>query len=99
MRSVGTAGPTPTPFICSSVDCSTAVSRLPLTYSDEMSFRYERIDKDNVALLIVDHQEGLFQLARDKTPREFWSSILAHAELAKVFNLPTVLTSSGETGA
>ncbi|TFK81162.1 Isochorismatase hydrolase [Polyporus arcularius HHB13444] len=63
-----------------------------------MSFRYERIDKDNVALLIVDHQERLFQLARDKTPQEFWSSILAHAELAKVFNLATVLTSSAETG-
>ncbi len=64
-----------------------------------MGFKYERIDKDNVALLIVDHQEGLFQLARDKTPQEFKSSILAHAELAKVFNLPTVLTSSAETGA
>ncbi|RDX45253.1 Isochorismatase hydrolase [Lentinus brumalis] len=63
-----------------------------------MTFKYERIDKDNVALLIVDHQEGLFQLARDKTPQEFKSSILAHAELAKVFNLPTVLTSSAETG-
>ncbi len=98
MRLVGAAGSTPTPSLSPSVDSPAAVSRSPLTYIDEMTFKYERIDKDNVALLIVDHQEGLFQLARDKTPQEFKSSILAHAELAKVFNLPTVLTSSAETG-
>lgn len=63
-----------------------------------MSFTYERIDKNNVALLVVDHQEGLFQIARDRTTQEMKSAILAHAELAKVFNLPTVLTTSAETG-
>ena len=63
-----------------------------------MAFTYERIDKDNVALLVVDHQEGLFQMCRDRTPQEMKSSVLAHAELAKVFNLPTILTTSAETG-
>lgn len=63
-----------------------------------MAFTYERIDKNNVALLVVDHQEGLFQMCRDRTPQEMKSSILAHAELAKIFNLPTVLTTSAETG-
>ena len=63
------------------------------------AFTYERIDKDNAALLVVDHQEGLFQLARDFTPAQFKNNLLAHAELAKVFGLPTVLTTSAETGA
>ncbi|OSD00762.1 Isochorismatase hydrolase [Trametes coccinea BRFM310] len=63
-----------------------------------MTFKYERIDKSNAALLIVDHQEGLYQLVRDVTPVEFKNNLLAHAELGKVFNLPTVITSSSETG-
>ncbi|KAI0743123.1 Isochorismatase-like protein [Daedaleopsis nitida] len=62
------------------------------------AFKYERIDKNDAVLLVVDHQEGLFQLARDWHPVEFKSNILAHAELAKVFDLPTVLTTSAETG-
>ena len=50
-------------------------------------------------LLVVDHQEGLYQLARDfKSTVEMKANILAHAALGKVFNLPTILTSSADTG-
>ncbi|KAI0698718.1 ycaC protein [Earliella scabrosa] len=63
-----------------------------------MSFKYERLDKNNAVLLVVDHQEGLFQLARDRTPVALKNNILAHAAIAKVFNLPVVLTTSAETG-
>ncbi|KAL4254154.1 isochorismatase family protein [Abortiporus biennis] len=63
-----------------------------------MSFKYERLDKDKAMLLVVDHQEGLFQLGRDQGPTSMKSSILAHATLGKIFNLPTILTSSTETG-
>ncbi|KIP07882.1 hypothetical protein PHLGIDRAFT_117749 [Phlebiopsis gigantea 11061_1 CR5-6] len=59
---------------------------------------YERLDKNDVVLLVVDHQEGLYQLARDQDPTSFKNNILAHAALGKVFNLPTVLTTSEETG-
>ena len=62
-------------------------------------FKFERIDKDNVVLLVVDHQVGLYQLVRDFQPEEYRNSILAHAALGKVFNLPTVLTTSAETGS
>ena len=65
----------------------------------DTGFKYERIDKDNAVLLVVDHQEGLFQLARDRTPADMKSNILAHAALGKVFGLPTILTTSAETGA
>ena len=69
-----------------------------LMLSPGTAFKYERIDKNNSVLLVVDHQEGLFQLARDFHPVEFKNNLLAHAELAKVFNLPTVLTSSADQG-
>ena len=62
------------------------------------AFTYERLDKDNAMLLVVDQQEGLYQMARDFSAVEFKNNILAHAELAKVFNLPTVLTSSADQG-
>ena len=61
-------------------------------------FVYERIDKDDVALLVVDHQEGLYLISRDRPAVDIKSSILAHATLAKIFNLHTVLTTSTQTG-
>ncbi|KAI0072245.1 ycaC protein [Panus rudis PR-1116 ss-1] len=63
-----------------------------------MSFKYERLDKTKAVLLVVDHQEGLFQMCRDQGAVAAKSNILAHSELAKVFDLPVVLTSSAETG-
>ena len=62
------------------------------------AFTYERIDKNDAVLLVVDHQEGLYQIARDFPAVEMRSNIMAHAALGKIFNLPTILTSSAETG-
>ncbi|KAJ7085166.1 Isochorismatase-like protein [Mycena belliarum] len=62
------------------------------------AFTFERIDKNNSMLLIVDHQVGLFQLVRDFGPEEYRNNILAHAAVGKVFNLPTIMTTSAETG-
>ena len=62
------------------------------------AYTYQRIDKNNAALLVVDLQEGLYHMARDFSPVELKSNILAHAELAKIFNLPTILTTSAENG-
>ncbi|KAH8105206.1 ycaC protein [Cristinia sonorae] len=61
-------------------------------------FTYERIDKNKALLLVVDHQIGLYQMARDQNAIVMKSNILAHAELGKIFNLPTILTTSAETG-
>ena len=57
-----------------------------------------RLDKDNAVLLVVDHQIGLFQLVHDIEPDQYRTNILAHAAIGKVFNLPTILTTSSETG-
>jgi len=60
--------------------------------------KFERIDKDNVVLLVVDHQVGLFQMTHDMQPDLFKNNVIAHAAIGKVFNLPTILTTSAETG-
>jgi len=49
-------------------------------------------------LLVIDHQIGLFQMVRDYQPEQFRNNILAHAAIGKLFNLPTILTTSTETG-
>ncbi|KAG2004194.1 ycaC protein, variant 2 [Coprinopsis cinerea AmutBmut pab1-1] len=62
------------------------------------AFNYTRLDKEKAALLIVDHQVGLMQIVRDMGPEEFKNNVFGHAAIGQVFNLPTVITSSSETG-
>ncbi|MEM9155894.1 MAG: isochorismate family cysteine hydrolase YcaC [Cyanobacteria bacterium P01_F01_bin.33] len=62
------------------------------------SFKYRRLDKNNAAVLLIDHQAGLVSLVQDYPPNEFKNNILALANVAKFFNLPTILTISFETG-
>ncbi len=63
-----------------------------------MTTSYNRLDKDNAAVLLVDHQAGLLSLVRDIDPDRFKNNVLALADLAKYFQLPTILTTSFETG-
>lgn len=63
-----------------------------------MSYTYNRLNKDDVALLMVDHQAGLLSLVRDFNPDEFKNNVLAVADIAKYFNIPTILTTSFENG-
>jgi nicotinamidase-related amidase len=62
------------------------------------AFKYNRLDKNNTAVLLVDHQTGLFSLVRDMGAADFKNNVLALASVAKFFNLPTVLTTSFEDG-
>ncbi len=59
---------------------------------------YRRLDKDQAAVLLVDHQAGLLSLVRDIGPDTFKNNVLAVADIAKYFRLPTVLTTSFEDG-
>ncbi|PZX34396.1 putative Isochorismatase hydrolase [Cupriavidus phytorum] len=63
-----------------------------------MSKPYKRLDKTQAAVLMVDHQAGLLSLVRDIEPDRFKNNVLALADLAKYFKLPTVLTTSFEDG-
>ncbi|MCM0148936.1 hydrolase [Photobacterium galatheae] len=63
-----------------------------------MSNPYVRLDKDNAAVLLVDHQTGLLSLVRDIDPDKFKNNVLALANMALYFQLPTILTTSFEQG-
>ena len=51
-----------------------------------MAKEYVRLDKDNAAVLLVDHQTGLLSLVRDIDPDKFKNNVLALAAAAKYFN-------------
>ncbi|MFZ4831698.1 isochorismate family cysteine hydrolase YcaC [Rouxiella sp. Mn2063] len=63
-----------------------------------MTKPYIRLDKDNAAVLLVDHQTGLLSLVRDIDPDKFKNNVLALADMAQYFKLPTILTTSFEDG-
>ncbi|BDB28039.1 hydrolase [Cupriavidus sp. TA19] len=63
-----------------------------------MSKPYKRLDKTQAAVLMVDHQAGLLSLVRDIEPDKFKNNVLALADLARYFKLPTILTTSFEDG-
>jgi len=59
---------------------------------------YIRLDRNDAAVLLVDHQAGLLSLVRDIEPDTFINNVLALAASAKYFKLPTILTTSFEAG-
>lgn len=62
------------------------------------SYKYNRLSKEDAVVLLIDHQAGLISLVQDYSPNEFKNNVLALAELAKFFNLSTILTTSFEKG-
>lgn len=63
-----------------------------------MNKPYVRLNKEDVAVLLVDHQTGLLSLVRDIDPDKFKNNVLALADIATYFKLPTILTTSFEQG-
>ena len=57
-----------------------------------------RLSADDAAVLLIDHQAGLLSLVQDYSPDEFRNNVLALADTAKHFRLPTILTTSFENG-
>ena len=55
------------------------------------------LTKDNAAMLLIDHQVGLLTCVDTIDPTNLKNNILALAKLSKIFDLPTVLTTSGAT--
>ena len=62
------------------------------------NYNYSRLDKNDAALLLVDHQSGLISLVQDFEPGEFKNNVLATAACGAYFELPTILTTSFEDG-
>ena len=58
------------------------------------SYTKSRFSANDAALVLIDHQSGIMQLVHDYSPAEFRNNVIGLAKLGKVFNLPTVLTTS-----
>jgi len=54
----------------------------------------ERLTADNAALLLVDHQVGLFTGVRDIPVAELTHNVVALAKAAKVLGVPTIVTAT-----
>jgi nicotinamidase-related amidase len=59
-----------------------------------MTYTQERFSANDAALVLIDHQSGIIQCVHDYSPAEFRNNVMALAKLGKVFNLPTVLSTS-----
>jgi len=56
---------------------------------------YQRLTAENAAVLFIDHQTGLANGVMDQSQLEFTTSVTA---LAKLFELPAVITTSAADG-
>ncbi|EHD19977.1 MULTISPECIES: isochorismatase family protein [Brenneria] len=59
----------------------------------------ERFTAENSALLLIDHQVGTMQLIKNIDSQFAGKQAIALAKMAKILNLPTVITSSQEDRA
>lgn len=59
---------------------------------------YEKLTPENAAMLLIDHQSGLLPLVGNISPAELKNNVLALAKIAKIYKLPTILTTSYEKG-
>ncbi|KAJ4304130.1 hypothetical protein N0V88_001740 [Collariella sp. IMI 366227] len=62
------------------------------------AFPWERLNKNDSVLVILDLQEGLYSLARDWDATLYRDNMMAHSALGKVFDMPVILSSSAENG-
>lgn len=56
------------------------------------------IDVEDVILLLIDHQSGLFQTVKDLEPDELRGNVISLAKLAKLLDIPVVTTASVPDG-
>lgn len=58
----------------------------------------ERWTPDNTVFAFIDHQTGLMNLVADTPKVEYKNYVVGLAKLAKIFNIPSVITTSAESG-
>ena len=64
----------------------------------DIAVPFERLNRNDSVLVILDLQVGLFGLARDFDASLYSTAMLAHASMGKLFDLPVVMSTSAETG-
>jgi nicotinamidase-related amidase len=58
----------------------------------------DRLTPENAALLLIDHQAGLALGVETMNPETFRNNVVAMAKVGKLFDLPTILTTSADSG-
>jgi len=58
----------------------------------------QRWNADNCVFAFIDHQTGLMNLVDNARPTEFKNMVIALAKTAKLHQVPTVITTSAESG-
>jgi nicotinamidase-related amidase len=66
--------------------------------TDRHSAFYEWLTPDNAAVLLIDHQLQLIIGCQSMEPKLLINNTLALGQIAKIFNLPVVITTSGSQG-
>jgi nicotinamidase-related amidase len=59
---------------------------------------WERLNRNDSMLLILDLQVGLYQLVRDFDATLYRDNMIAHSALGKLFNIPVVMSTSAQQG-
>ena len=59
---------------------------------------YEELTPDNAAMLLIDHQAGLFLGVKSMDQQLLKNNAIALAKVAKALELPTVITTSSASG-
>ena len=59
---------------------------------------FERLNKNDAVLLVLDLQVGLYGPARDFDPTLYNNNMIAHSALGKLFDIPTILSTSTQQG-
>jgi len=57
-----------------------------------------RIDPDDAAMLLIDHQSGLFQTVKDMPMTELRANAITLAKIASLANIPVITTASVPQG-
>src|SRR5437667_6808685 len=74
---------------------STDANRKEKSMETKAPSRYhERLTSDNAALLLIDHQVGLFTGVRDIPVGELKHNVVALAKAARVLGVPTIVTAT-----
>lgn len=69
-----------------------------MTTPERQTAFYEELTPDNAAMLLIDHQAGLFLGVQSMNQQVLKNNAIALAKTANVFNLPTVLFTSSAKG-
>jgi nicotinamidase-related amidase len=59
---------------------------------------WERLNRNDSMLLILDLQVGLYQLVRDFDATLYRDNMIAHSALGKLFDIPVVMSTSAQQG-